>query len=194
AHLRTRADTRPDAHAAVALLAGVAIAAQSAFLFVTYTTQRDGSPGAALAVFPDFFTDRHAETPAQTAAGWCNTRPLEQGLVLLVGDSTPLYFGPGVVYHTTYDTSPLGELMRTDPDDPEAWVRSLRDRGIGWLLVNTSELDRLQASGWYDPSVTTDAMRSLTETLGGPALVWPDERRFVVRLPHATSQPAGGTP
>ncbi|VAX38298.1 hypothetical protein MNBD_PLANCTO03-1802, partial [hydrothermal vent metagenome] len=41
AHLRTRADTRPEARAAVALLAGVAIAAQSAFLFVTYTTQRD---------------------------------------------------------------------------------------------------------------------------------------------------------
>ncbi|MFG0259798.1 MAG: hypothetical protein ACF8LK_05530, partial [Phycisphaerales bacterium JB041] len=108
--------------------------------------------------------------------------PLDDGLVLLVGDSTPLYFGPGIVYHTTYDTSPLGELLRETPADAAAIARGLRERGIGWVLVNDSELRRLRQSGWYDPDVTPESLRAFTDDLGGAEMVWPDERRYLVRL------------
>lgn len=103
-------------------------------------------------------------------------------MVFLVGEGAPLYFGPGVVYHTTFDRSPLGELMRAHPDDPVAWSRALRERGIGWLIVSPGELDRLQKSGWYDPLVTPDAVRRFAETQGGAAHVWQGEGRYLVRL------------
>lgn len=183
ARLGVVAPDRPGARGAAKMLAGVAVAGQSIFTLVIYNAQNNGTAGNWLPIFPAAFTGRTAETPDSTAAGWCNTRPLEAGLVLLVGDSTPLYFGPGVVYHTTYDTSPLGELMRDFPDDPAAWTRGLRGLNIGWLLVNDSELRRLHASGWYDPDVTPERVRSLADAMGGPTLVWPDERRYLVRIP-----------
>ncbi|MDQ7014390.1 MAG: hypothetical protein Q9O74_10910 [Planctomycetota bacterium] len=174
---------RPDGRGGVALLAGIAVAGQSVFTLAIYSSQNNGSAGLGLPIFPAAFTGREDESPAATAKGWSNTRPLDDGLVLLVGDSTPLYFGPGVVYHTTYDTSPLGELMRDFPDDPAAVARGLREMGIGWLLVSDSELRRLQASGWYDPDVTADRVREFADSLGGAAMLWSDERRSLVRIP-----------
>ncbi len=183
ARLRVLVGERSDGRGGVALLAGVAVAGQSVFTLAIYSSQNNGSAGLGLPIFPAAFTGREDESPAATAKGWSNTRPLDDGLVLLVGDSTPLYFGPGVVYHTTYDTSPLGELMRDSPDDPAAWARGLREMGVGWLLVSDSELRRLQASGWYDPDVTADRVRLFADSLGGAALLWPDERRYLVRIP-----------
>ncbi|MFG0241934.1 MAG: hypothetical protein ACF8R9_04015 [Phycisphaerales bacterium JB054] len=180
ARLRTLAGDRPDGRGGVALLAGFVVVTQSVFVIGIYASQQGGSAGIGLPVYPTTFTDRAVEEPYLSAAGWCNTRPLDDGLVLLVGDSTPLYFGPGVVYHTTYDTSPLGELMRATPAD--AIARGLREQGIGWVLVNDSELRRLQQSGWYDPDVTPDSVRNLADELGGAAMVWPDERRYLLQL------------
>ncbi len=183
ARLRVLVGERPDGRGGVALLAGVAVAGQSVFTLAIYSSQNNSNPGIGLPIFPAVFTGREDENPAATAKGWTNTRPLDDGLVLLVGDSTPLYFGPGVVYHTTYDTSPLGDLMRDAPDDPAAWTRGLREMGIGWLLVNESELRRLHASGWYDPAVTPERVRTLADSLGGPARIWQAERRYLVRIP-----------
>ena len=182
ARLRTLAGNRPDGRGGVALLSGFVVAAQSVFALGIYVSQQGGNAGIALPVYPVTFTDRDAEDPGSSAAGWCNTRPPDDGLVLLVGDSTPLYFGPGVVYHTTYDTSPLGELLRATPGDPDAVVGGLRAQGIGWLLVNDSELRRLHQSGWYDPDVTPESVRALADALGGAEMVWPDARRYLVRL------------
>jgi len=182
ARLRTLAGDRPDGRGGVALLAGFVVATQSVFVIGIYASQQRGSAGIGLPVYPAAFTDREVEEPYLSAAGWCNTRPLDDGLVLLVGDSTPLYFGPGVVYHTTYDTSPLGELLRATPADAAAIARGLRERGVGWLLVNDSELRRLHQSGWYDPDVTPDSVRNLADALGGAAMVWPDERRYLLQL------------
>lgn len=182
ARLRTLAGDRPDGRGGVALLAGFVVAAQSVFVIGIYASQQGGNAGIGLPVYPAAFTDREVEDPYLSAAGWCNTRPQDDGLVLLVGDSTPLYFGPGVVYHTTYDTSPLGELLRETPADAAAIARGLRAQGIGWVLVNDSELRRLHQSGWYDPDVTPDSLRAFTDDLGGAEMVWPDERRYLVRL------------
>jgi hypothetical protein len=182
ARLRTLADARPDGRAGVALLAGLVVAVQTGFLLVAYTGQRGGGPGEALPIFPEFFTGLQSQAPEDSSPGWCNLTASEGARVYLVGDSTPLYYGPHVVYHTTYDASPLGELMRAHPDDPAAWVAGLRERGITWLLVNESELRRLAASGWYDPGVTAESVHRFVERLGGPEFAWPDGR-YAVRLP-----------
>ncbi|MCC7388443.1 MAG: hypothetical protein IT431_06705 [Phycisphaerales bacterium] len=184
ARLRTLADARPDGRAGVALLGGTVVLVQTGFLVVAYTGQRAGGAGEALPIFPEFFTGLQSQTPAETSTGWCNLTASESARVYLLGDSTPLYYGTHVVYHTTYDASPLGGLMRAHPDDPAAWSAGLRERGIAWLLVNESELRRLAASGWYDPEVTAEAVHRFVEQLGGPEFAWPDGR-YAVRLPGA---------
>lgn len=74
-----------------------------------------------------------------------------QGLYLL-GDATPLYILRPVVWHSTWDTSPLGQIIRAHGDDQDAWTAALLDRGISLVLVNYSELDRLvNKDHWYDP-------------------------------------------
>jgi hypothetical protein len=180
--LRDLAADRPDAAGGVGVLAGAVVLSQAGFLLGIYASERQGSPGVGLALWPVVFTGVLDEEPDASAAGWLNTRPEDGSLVYLLGDATPLYFGPGVVYHTTYDTSPLGALVEAHPGDPGAWASGLRDLGVAWVLVSESELSRLHASGWYDPRVTAGVVGRLTEHLGGPVRVWPRERRYVLAL------------
>jgi hypothetical protein len=184
ARLRVLGDRRPDARAGAALLAGALVFAQTAFLLAIYSSQKNGAPGVALSAFPDALTGEGRD-PADSAAAWMRSRPEGDLRVYLVGESAPLYFGPNVVYHTTFDASPIAQLMRAYPDDPAAWSSSLLDRGIGWLIVSPGELDRLQRSGWYDPDVTPDAMRRFAETQGGAELIWQSEGRYLVHVGSA---------
>lgn len=107
------------------------------------------------------------------------------GLYLL-GDAAALYYldalgpldprrpdmthaGTHVLYHTTWDRSLLGDAIdaarraaderggETAPINPADITRFLRDRGIGHVLVNYSELARLiDRDRYYDPRVTGD--------------------------------------
>jgi hypothetical protein len=190
ARVRMLAEPRPDARAAAGLVGGLLVIAQTAFLLAIYTGEKNGAPGAALAAFPAAFTGAQTSDPAATPTGWAHARPDGAPLVYLVGEGAPLYYGSGVVYHTTYDTSPLGELIRAAPDEPAAWAAALRERGIAWLLVSPGELTRLQRSGWYEPLVTPDAVRQFAETQGGAARVWPEMGRYLVELQPGSAEPA----
>lgn len=112
-------------------------------------------------------------------------------VLYLLGDSTPLYFRAPVIYHTTYDRSPLGEAMRAAPRDPDAWTRALRDRGVTLILVNFSELARLSEpkSPWYDPLVTPDAVQRWLDTQAQAVHVWPDSGRALYRLTGRSPTP-----
>jgi len=95
--------------------------------------------------------------------------PGEPSAVYLLGDAAPLYYlgasggrSPSVVYHTTWDRSIFGNAIRADSkehgsaDGPGAWTDFLRARGIGFVLVNHSELKRLiDKDHNFDPDVTT---------------------------------------
>lgn len=96
---------------------------------------------------------------------------LGSGKVYLLGDSTPFYFAAPVLYHTTWDTSPIGAAIRDFPAEPRWWTRELRDRGVTSVLINFSELERLRRSGWYDPAVTPEALTPWVETLS-PVRIW----------------------
>lgn len=121
----------------------------------------------------------------ESASLWAHFEIGGDELLYLLGDSTPFYFAAPVLYHSTWDASPLGEAVRAWPDDPHAWVRALRGRGVTHVLVNAKELHRLvDEDGWYDPDVTLKWMVALTGVLGDPVRVWPEQARAVFRLPE----------
>lgn len=110
------------------------------------------------------------------------------GLVYLLGDSTALYWRGGLVWHTTYDASPLGELVRAFPGDESRWAAELRsegmgERGVRYVVLNLSELTRLsERSGWYDPAVTPTLARLFLERHGTLLRAWPELGIGVYRL------------
>jgi len=102
--------------------------------------------------------------------------------VYLIGDATAAYVRSPVVYNTTYDAWLIGELMREHSEDPGTWERELADRGIGWVVINLSEIDRLGESGWGDPDVTADSMIQWAGNLGEPAAVWGRQGRAMFKI------------
>lgn len=114
----------------------------------TYWSERGGRPNQQLAFPPAAFVQRSLREGERPAL-----KPGER--LYLLGDSTPFYFPGPLVYHTTWDRSPLGEAMSQatwtkDGPDPGEVSRTLLARGIGAVLVNQSELDRLISARWYD--------------------------------------------
>jgi hypothetical protein len=84
----------------------------------------------------------------------------------LLGDSTPYYFRVTILYHTTWDPSPLGVLLRETADDWDEIVSRLaapppEGLGVSHVLVNFDELHRLHRDGWYDPDASPDAAAEL---------------------------------
>lgn len=106
--------------------------------------------------------------------------------VYLVGDATPSYVRSGVVYNTVYDQWLIGGLMREMPGDAEAWNNRLLDRGIGWVVISLSEIERYERSGWGDPEVTVEAVVEWTRSLGEPVMVWGESGRALFRLRETT--------
>jgi hypothetical protein len=94
------------------------------------------------------------------------------GKVYLLGDSTPFYMTPPVVWHTTWDRSPLGVAMSEFPGETRWWSRALRERGVSAVVVNFAELARLRGSGWYDPAVTAEGVEKFVRSELVAVRVW----------------------
>jgi len=118
----------------------------------TFWSEVGGSPNQTLAFGPAAL--------AQERLRIGDSAQVKPGETLyLLGDSTPFYVPGPVVYHTTWDASPLGEAVRSVKESESApfeWSGKLLDRGIGAVLINFSELGRLIESKWYDPAITRD--------------------------------------
>ncbi len=203
---------------AVRAVAAVALAAQLAASLVIFSREQQGAPNGSLTAGPGYFSgslfavgmrgtdveDRQramqnapitayvnlllGETPAFQFQG---TVP---GSVYLLGDSTPFYYSVPVLYHTTYDASPLGEAIRNNPLDPEAWTRELRARGVSYVLYAPTEVARLRASGWYDPLVTHDAIDAWLSTYSMRVHDWPGELRILCQLREVPPRPGAPSP
>lgn len=106
--------------------------------------------------------------------------------VYLLGDATPFYILRPVVWHTTWDTSPLGEIIREHGDDHPAWAAALIERGLPLVLVNESELHRLgSVDEWYDRDVAASDWRGFFESHARPLMVWPssaEHRRVLYEI------------
>ncbi|MBC7835017.1 MAG: hypothetical protein H7Y88_07940 [Phycisphaerales bacterium] len=213
ASIRSRADGAPwPMHAGAGLLLTLLWASSVA----GFLRERGGYPNAVLAGMLGHFTGQAADglEPAELReylrdagpAATLNLTPVHRSpaaLVYLIGDATPLFFRVPVLYHTTWDTSPLGHALRVpgpdDPGAPVAWATALRARGVTHILVNFSELERLhrgdpevEGDSWYDPAVTPDVLRRLFGDANSvrPLREWPESG--VVLFELVANDPAGG--
>ncbi len=167
ASLRERAGPVERVAVVVTAMLPISLGAWSGVLFAT---QRDGQPNARLpggirGMRGDAALLELGRAPRTDRIAGAMASPISEAAIIrlvtepgvramLLGDATPLYFDSDVLYNTTYDTWPLGELIRAHPDDPAAWSAALRASEIGVVLVCPSELARLHASGYADPDVT----------------------------------------
>ncbi|MEM9083447.1 MAG: glycosyltransferase family 39 protein, partial [Planctomycetota bacterium] len=101
------------------------------------------------------------------------------GLYLL-GDATPLYMPDPLVWHTTWDRSPIAEAM--DNHEYTKATETLRELGAGYVLINFGELQRLHRSGWYAPEVTVDRVQEFLRVQGEVLIAWPDRGQVLMRL------------
>lgn len=166
---------------AIAAAGATLVLAQAIWAAWQFRTENRGQPilGLLYGVAP--FTGEKLDDPSGLALPAINRASLP-GRLFLLGDATPLYLERTPVYHTTYDTSPLGVAVRTAPDDVASWTRALRGAGVSHVLLNRAELARLHRSGWYDPLLTPELIeRWLTEQASLEA-AWPDEARWLYRL------------
>ena len=127
--------------------------------------------------FADLTSEQQKKFLAEDASPWAyvnlGLRPQDspEAGVFLLGDGAPLYYAAAVgnapwgssdgrskvIYHTTWDTSPLGEAIRKHPDDPTAWTEAIRELGATYVLVNFDELSRLVTQNrYYDADVTPE--------------------------------------
>ena len=171
----------------VALAAGASVAAvQTVATLWIWSGQAGGYPTAAMIAGVPWFkgepfvAEEHDQSPTAVTNEVAHGR-----MVYLLGGATPLYFTGPVLYHTTWDTSPLGDLMRAEPGEPSAWAAALWARGVRVVLANYAELDRLEESGWSDPSVTSRTAMAWLDAVGEPVAGWPRQGQVLYRLRDA---------
>lgn len=69
--------------------------------------------------------------------------------ILSIGEATSFYFPRNFIFATVFDLNPLDEILGSSGDQQEA-VRALSRRGIKYIFVNYSELERLQRTYQFD--------------------------------------------
>lgn len=169
--------------------AAAVVLVQSAVTIWNFLRQNDWQPNERLVTGPsDFSGEAYREALGQLSpreralalANMADSRFVNLGLppearLLLIGDATPLYFRQPLRYATTWDTSVLASVMRSDPDDPASWTRALQAEGIDYVLINFAELARLGDAGWLDPVLTPDRVAAWATTAGEVVWRWPLE-------------------
>ena len=179
---RSRGGSRGFASVGAAL---VALGVQVAALGWVWLGQRGGAPAAALAGWAGVMSGERLAADSVLASPWSalNYAPDIAGeRTLMVGDAAVLYACGDIIYHTTWDTSPIGEAIREHgADDYEQITDAMRELGVAFVLVNVSELDRLHESGWYDPDVTVERVRAWLIASGERVMIWPGRELWRLR-------------
>lgn len=155
-------------------LAAVPLAVQCGFSLSTFLNERGGNPNIGLvngasARTGEFFDGLPPNEIADVLGRaspelFINLGTPPDTRVFLLGDSTPLYFTRPLIYQTTYDTSPLGSL------EPEEWNRIFKQLKVDLVLVNLSEVRRLERSGWNPPGITVERVARWMQTYAAPVV------------------------
>lgn len=148
------------------------------------STQRNSAPNALLPLGVGAFTGQLTSPDLEEAFWWSgvNATADDDSAILLLGDATPLYVRSPVIASTTYDSSLIAQIMTEHPGRPRAWIDELRANNIGWIVINTSELDRFRDSEWIDPILTQDRVNDLMRELWPPARHWTESRRALFHV------------
>jgi hypothetical protein len=200
------------------LVCALAPVSMGAWSWLIYASQRAGHPNQLLAIggvetlTGQWYAPQLAELrpPDRTRAlldlpptPFVNFTLPPDRAIYLIGGAAPLYLIPGggthaIVYHTTWDRNPLGDAIRTHPDDLPAWTAAIRDASRGlpvdFVLVDFDELARLSRSAWFDPDVTPERLSRWLQQECEVVRGWPTGERsgtflFRIKAPGATGAP-----
>lgn len=109
--------------------------------------------------------------------------------ILLVGEAAPFRIYGNTTYSTVWDRGPLERLAADTGIEPERWAERLRADGYRFAILDFNMLDRWAASGWLDPNLAPDRMRTF---LGSVTTVqaFPN-RSLLIDLNPPPRQPGG---
>ncbi|MBL4590714.1 MAG: hypothetical protein JKY96_02015 [Phycisphaerales bacterium] len=152
---------------------------------MVFANQRDTNPNDLLTIGTTLYTDPiifdgQSQTLTWTAA--INAQIQNTDTIYLLGDATPAYLRPQVIYSTTYDTPAIAGFIERFPDQPERWIEGLVGLGVDWIVINPSELARLSGSGWIDPRISPLSIGQLTDSLSGSPMIQLDRIRRAYRI------------
>lgn len=133
-----------------------------------------------------------------SAAAWMNLKSIGGSSLLLIGDSTPFYFGgragpagteigDGLPhYNVTWDRSIITAAIAGSGQDPAAQdaaiSQAIKDAGITHILLNSAELSRLARSGWLDPLLTPTTLQRWLSANATPLREWRGEGRVLYQV------------
>ncbi|MBZ0171002.1 MAG: hypothetical protein K8E66_01345, partial [Phycisphaerales bacterium] len=145
--------------------------------WMIFAGQRGGAPNAMLLGGPSLFLGEpySVEVGAVSPVAFINHELPPDSTVLLVGVATPLYIDRPVVYATAWDRPPVLD-----------WMQSSDTYGVpdaDYVLIDHAELARQQRSGYLDPALTPEFLRTLIEGLA-PIRSWPQAGQSLYRVPR----------
>jgi hypothetical protein len=182
-----------------AIVGSVLVAFQMVMTVWIWGVQAGGYPTAGMIGGVRFWKGDPFAIENQQDFPIASTNVIADGeVVYLLGGATPLYFSTPVLYHTTWDQSPIGTIMRASPGRPILWEEELFESGVRYVLVDLAELDRLTKAGWYDSSVSVDTAMEWLDFVAEPIAGWPNAGQLLYRLEdvqveHIPSE-SGGQP
>lgn len=95
---------------------------------------------------------------------WVNQHLDENDRLLVVGDAAVFDYEVPLAYSTTFDRSPLVEII----ERPQAeWGRALREAGFTHVLVHWGEIERLRSTYGFDNRIT----RELVDTMARAGVI-----------------------
>ncbi|MEM9166655.1 MAG: hypothetical protein AAGB48_06485 [Planctomycetota bacterium] len=160
-------------------------AAMTLWIFSQQRTQLGGPNavlpfGTAAFINPAIVGDDVNTMPAEM---WIRSQLPEGSKTLLVGDARPFYMPQGTLYTTTWDTSPVASALRAWTDDPDAALLELQSI-VSHIYIDGFELDRLQATGWADPLMTSERVGSFLAHKASLLHTFAGQPRAVFALEH----------
>jgi hypothetical protein len=103
--------------------------------------------------------------------------------ILSLGNATPYLVPKPFTYATVWDTHPISTLIDSHPDDPDAVIDALRERGYTLLLLHRGMMENWSRSGWLDPNLDSGRVGPIIERLK-PEFAWPNGE-ILFRIPPA---------
>ncbi|MBL4701815.1 MAG: hypothetical protein JKX85_11225 [Phycisphaeraceae bacterium] len=117
-------------------------------------------------MFPEDDLDKIELGQAMSGDHLVNHLPRGSKVYFVADASRMLFVRKSAVYHSAFDTAPLGQWIRQANGDPKQTTALLKAQGITHLYVHWSELARLHATYGYDANVTELFLNELTQSWG----------------------------
>ncbi len=193
-------------------IAALMAALQTFTLGSVFGSQRRGDPNGLLLLGPGALsgelalaqwsilnpTERAQLESNLSAAAWMNLKGIGGSSLILIGDSTPFYFGgragpagaeigDGLPhYNVTWDRSIITAALVGVANEPVAQdaaiLKAIKDAGITHILVNSAELARLARSGWLDPLLSPAILQRWLAANAVPVREWRGEGRVLYQV------------